>query len=456
MGSMGKDSSGTKGGRRGSMYFQGAEDVLNQGIISIMRSLTVRRPNQDMVAPPWDEDLTVLTADSEKNPGAVLGTVGARMSVQAATRDEIRGRNKAAGQKTSSEGTPTYLGGGAMQDDGTQGSIDPSDFRTQDSLTNAERAETRTDLFTSFRDAMKELKDKDPLWAMLVCLKLDLGCTPDGSMPDRKAQEILRIQAALPSSLSAQTPEFFLSRLGLADMKRGEADNELTRRVQAGGYWDRMKDLKGRTARRSSPSMPDGTPMKDRPADNAALAKEWDKFKATVRDAAGEAFKWIAKRMYELIAERNQDFARPVGQRAPTSWDMGRFLKAQFRPPLVKITESRPTRDEHEIKLEFKERQRSRGLSGETEDAYVTTKAWDILVKGNGISMIQVFPEGFEDNEFEFSIPSPKTCKVCGGSDDSCEACGGDGLALDASELRDLEYKLRNVLIRDQRKVGKG
>jgi len=44
---------------------------------------------------------------------------------------------------------------------------------------------------------------------------------------------------------------------------------------------------------------------------------------------------------------------------------------------------------------------------------------------------------------------------VCGGSDDSCEACGGDGLALDASELRDLEYKLRNVLIRDQRKVGK-
>jgi len=453
---------GSSGGRRGSVYFQGYEDILNQGVMSVMNSLTRRNPTKDMTAPEWDEDIKVLAADVENEPGAVLGSIGARMSHLSATRDEARARNKASGQASGSTAGPTFLGSGAMQDDGTQGNIDPSDRTDQGSLANAETSETRGQILTAFRRAMAELKDKDPLHAMLICMKLDLRCGQNG---DYISGDIFGSNFS-PHGSGIQTPESFFSRIGLADLARGEADHELTRRISP--HWDRLKDLKGKAGRRAAPTMSDGSPMKERPAGNPALAKEWDKFRATVRDAAGEAFKWIAKRVFEIMGDMNREYARPAGQRDPSSWDMARFLRAQFPPPTARVTESKPTAPsgsrlgmraaaagEHSIKLEFRERKKVRQSDGSTEEFYAPIKVWDILVQDDNISIFQSFPEGFEDNDFEFKMPEMEDC-TCGGSDETCDKCGGRGLFMDSSKLRDLEYRLRNLLIRDQRRVGKG
>jgi hypothetical protein len=451
MGSLGKGSDGTRGGRRGSVYFQGAEDVINQGVMSVMRSLTHRPVKQDMTAIEWKKELKVLNGTAV--PDEVLGSIGTRVS-KGAGRDEGRARKRASGLTGNSEDSPTFLSGGAMKDDGTQGSIDPKDYRSQDSLGASERGETRDALISAFRDAMRELKEMDPLWAMLVCLKMNLGCNSDGSMPPHKAEDLLKM--AMPDSQGNQSPEGFFSRIGLSGTAAGQADDQLTRKIQLGDYWDSLKDLKGKRGRRPSPKMADGSPMRERPTDNLALAKEWDKFKMTVKDSTQEAFKWLSKRMYELVAEYSPEFSRPAGHVSPSSWDLARFLRTQFRSPAANVTEKRPAKGEQEIKLEFKEKQRVRSLSGEMEDADVTTKAWDILVKDNSISIFQSYPEGFEDNEFEFEIPAPTTCPACGGSDDNCQTCGGDGMALDPAAIRKLEWDLRNLLIRSQRKVSRG
>jgi len=451
MGSLGKGSDGSKGGRRGSAYFQGAEDVINQGVMSIMKSLTHRTVRQDMTATEWDQNMKVL--NDKAGPDEVLGSINIRVS-KGAGRDEGRARKKSVGLSAKSKDSPIYLSGGAMQDDGTQASIDPKDYRSQDSLGASERGETRDALISAFRDAMHELKETDPLWAMLVCLKMNLGCNSDGSMPPHKAEDLLKM--AMPDSQGNQSPEGFFSRIGLSGTAAGQADDQLTRKLQLGDYWDSLKDLKGKRGRRPSPKMADGSPMRERPTDNLALAKEWDKFKMTVKDSAQEAFKWLSKRMYELVAEYSPEFSRPAGYVSASSWDLARFLRTQFRPPAANVTEKRPAKGEQEIKLEFKEKQRVRNLSGEMEDADVTTKAWDILVKDNSISIFQSHPEGFEDNEFEFEIPSLTACPACGGSDDNCTACGGDGMALDPAAIRKLEWDLRNLLIRNQRKVSRG
>jgi len=462
MGGFGKGTAGSKGGRRGSIYFQGAEDIMNLGVVSVMNSLTARRPNKEMVAPPWNEDLTVLSADAEKESEAILGSIGARMSGRFSTRDEARSRKRSSGLSSASEDAPTFLGSGATQEDGTQGNIDPSDRSDHGSLSNAEASETRNQIMTAFRRAMMELKDRDPLHAMLVCMKLDLGCSQNG---DYIRGDIFGSNFSSQGS-GPQTPEGFFSRMGLADLKRGEADDELAKRITP--HWNRLKDLKGKAGRRVAPTMPDGSPMTERPAGKPELANEWDKFKNTVRDAAGEAFKWIAKRVYEIMGDMNSDYARPAGQRDPSSWDMARFLKVQFPPPMAKVTESTPSvnpsssrgmmaraSDERSIRLEFREKRRVRQDDGSTEEVYAPMKVWDILVQGDDINIFQSFPEGFEDNDFEFKMPELDDCP-CRGSDETCDKCGGRGAFRNPAKLRELEYSIRNLLIRDQRRTGKG
>lgn len=421
--------------KRGSQDHQGPEDILNQGIASIFRSLTSREPNKDMTVPPWREKLEVLTNDPNENPDQIIGSLGARFSARNAGRDEKRGRNNAAGRSGDSAGGVTYLSAGAAQDDGTQSSIDPEDARTSDSITTMAGRDTRSEFIEAFQRAMAELKDLDPLWAMLACIRLGLHCSADGSMPRGSANAILGLVAASRGSAAGQTPENFLHRLGQGNMTSGESDQDLADKVS--GLWDGLKDFKkGRGARRSSPVLPDGTKItRANSRENAVNKKEWDKFVATVRDACGEAFKWLASRIHEIMGEGQT--AHTSGQTGPKNWDLGKFLRLNF--PEASIRETRPDPLEQEIKISFPSYDKASGRS------------FDILVKGPDISIIQ---DGFSD-EHEFQIPDLVRCPSCGGADRECELCHGGGLVIDPKALRKLEWDIRNLLLRSKRKSGR-
>lgn len=421
--------------KRGSQYHQGAEDILNQGVVSIFRSLTSRKPNKDMTVPSWDDDLRVLQEDPNENPDRIVGSLGARFSFRNAERDERRGSKKAAGQSGDSAGGVTYLSAGAAQDDGSQSSIDPEDAKSSDSITTMAGRDTRGEFLDAFQRAMAELKDFDPLWAMLACLKLGLHCNPDGSMPRGSANAMLGLVAAAKGSTASQTPENFLHRLGQGNMTSGESDQDLA--DKASGLWDRLKDLKkGKGARRSSPVLQDGTKItKANSRDNATNKKEWDKFVATVRDACGEAFKWLSAKVHEIMSEGQT--GHTSGQTGPKNWDLGKFLRLQF--PGASITENRPDPLEQEIKISFPSSDKS------------VARSFDILVKGPDISIIQ---DGFSD-EHELQIPDLVNCPSCGGADRDCELCHGGRLVIDPKALRKLEWDIRNLLVRNKRRSGK-
>jgi hypothetical protein len=430
MGGLGKDSTGIKGGRRGSQQFQGEEDILNTGIEGVVNSLTRRRPNQDGVAPPWD-DLKVLSGASI---GEIMGSIATRFRPQNISRDAIRDQKKAGGLSGSSTDTVQNLSGGAMQDDGTRGSIDPSDTRSSDSLTNAVRSTATQEIMEAFKKAMAELKDMDPLWAMLVCLRYELGCSNDGSMPPLGAQRLLAMASGSGSIGLTQTPENFFKRMATVGMpSQGAADDMLAQKVQENNYWNLLKDRKSVRKgglRRMAPTI--------RSKEEAKTKEElddWKKFVHTVRDAAGEGESWLWRRVNELMA---QSGAQAAGQVDHRSWDITRFLRRNFRGATMQVSNPAPT--EQSIKISF---------PASTGNA---PKSYDILVTDN--KYISIVQEGFDDME-ELEIPDLIRCPYCDGSSGKCSECDGDGLMVDPKAISKLEYELRQVFTRSKRNVGK-
>jgi hypothetical protein len=351
------------------------------------------------------------------------------MNPVAAIRDSNRQRKKTAGLSGSSEEGPQYLGSGATQDDGSQASIDVADARSSDSLTTAARSEATQQIVSSFAKAMSELKDEDPLWAMLVCLRLDLGCAQNGTMPERNAERLLRVSVA--SDKEIKTPENFWAKLGVGQ-NRGDSERafqELTKRIQDGNFWDALKDKKGRK-RRSAPRMPDGSVMSEMPSD-PKLAAEWNKFKNTVRDALGEAFKWLSKRMNEIIGEESRVASK--GQTGPKDWSLLMFLKRSFSNASVKVERSMPDKGVQDVSVKFPD-----------------GKSFLIWTQWQEISVEQ---EGFEE-ELSLEIPDIVPCSDCGGRDENCPTCHGQKMIIDPNAIRAMEWKLYNFLIRDRRRTS--
>lgn len=427
MGSAGKGVAGSKGGRRGSVYFQGYEDIMNQGVISIMRSLTERKPTKDMSAPAWNDDLTVLTADTSTEPDAVLGSIGARMTALNATRDEARARNKTSGQAPSSTEGPSFLGSGAMQDDGTQGSIDPSDLKARDSLSTQAHRETRSEIVGAFSKAMEDLKAHDPLLALLACVWLDLNCRRDGSMPPESASKII---SAVSLTSGARTAENFFSRLGIAKdtASSEEADWEMVARV-------RQQNIRGATRLKEIPT-----------GEVSRTDSNWLKYKNTLRDAKNDALRWLANRMAEVLASQSDDPA--LGQEGPTTWNATRFLSRAYAPQIrsgtVRVEAQGSPQTEQTIKVKFFDDSRRKLL-----------KSYDMIVQygNNSLSFFQDYPEGFEQNDFDFSIPNEKACPFCDGSGSGCQSCDESGKVVDSKGLINMERLILDRMARSQRRA---
>lgn len=424
---LGKGASGTKGGRRGSEHFQGEEDILSLGIESLINSLTRRKPNQDGSVPEW-QDLMTLSGTSVPE---IMGSIATRFRTQNISRDAIRDQKKAGGLSGSSSDSVQHLGSGAKQDDGSIGSIDPADTKTSDSLTAAANSTTTSEILDAFKRAMAEIKQIDPLWAMLICSRYELNCGPDGSMPDASAGRLLTLLTGAGSIGLTQTPENFFKRMASSGMKQGVEEDLLAQKAQR--YWDLLKDkkaVKKGGLRRSAPTI-----SRKEDAKTKVEADDWDKFKHTVRDACGEAESWLWRRMNELMSETGAKTAGQIGHR---TWDILKFLRSNFRGATVQA--SKPAPDEISVKVSF------------PASAGNSAKTYDILVTDN--KHISIMQDGFEDED-EFEIPEPVRCPYCDGIQKGCMECEGEGLILDPKAISKLEYEIRQVLARSRRNVKK-
>lgn len=430
MPSMSGGVAGAKG-RRGSTSIQSEEGFFSQGVLSIMRSLTERPPKG------W-KSITALSADLKKNPDKVIGSLMPRFS-RKATKDEERARRKTAGQSVNSSDEVQFTSGGARQEDGSRSEIEGV-AKTREVSSGIADAEAMKEFLDAFEKAMADLKNRDPLWAMLVCLTFNLNCAPNGSMPASSIEVIKQMvqHSGTKGQNIRQTPENFLLDLSRGDEATHQKEtDELARKVQAGDFWDSLKDLKGGQggARRTSPKSADGNKMKQMPT-NPKEAEEWKKFMHTVQDARSKALRWLAYRIYEI--KEIEGRRKSTGMVSPKVWDIGRFLRRQY--PGASIVENRPAEGEQEIKISFP-----------SPDSSKPSASFDILVKWENISIIQ---DGFDEDD-EFQIPDLVKCPECDGDNTNCELCGGGGRVVDPSALRRLEWDIRQVLTRGQRKAKK-
>ena len=437
MGSLGKDSAGTKGGRRGSQDFQGAEDILSQGIEGVMKMLTRRKPERDGVAPPW-KDIKVLSGSTVPE---IMGSIAVRFRPPNISRDSKRDRSKAGGQSGSSSGNVQNLGDGATQDDGTRGSIDPADAKASDSLSSDVAVETNREMGEAFKKSMHDLKVRDPLLAMLVCLRMGLGCHRDGNMPDTSVSAFMTLASGVGGFKSTQTPENFLSRLGQGDNPSSKMDEDLVVAIQGGNYWDSLKKT---TRFASSPKDESGALILQKPQVSSPHRKTWEKFVATARDAKNEAMKWLAKRMYELMGEDSHE--RSQGQTGPTSWSMSRLLKNRFGRS-AEIKETNHGRGVSSIVISF--------IEGRKVSKYFEIEATPASVSITG----PVYPEKMKSGaqsiedipDIDFEMPDLVECPKCGGSDSDCSVCDGTKAVIDPKALREMEFKILDHMIRGTR-----
>jgi len=409
-------------GKRGSRDFQDKNDILSNTIVGLLSSLGTRSPNGE-----WNSDLKVLSADP-KNPNEILGSVGARMTQYTAARDERRQSKRAAGMSGDQEGSPQYLGAGAMQDDGSQASIDVSDASSTDSLSQSVRTEFRDSVLDGFKKAMADLKAHDPFFAVLACVWLDLNCSRDGSMPAVSASKILSVSIKDPAS-GIQTTRAYLNKLGLAASARSadEADWEFVKRIKD-------QNIVGVTRVKAIP-----------PGEISRSDPTWQKYMAALRDVKGDAIEELGKLWAAAMIQQSTDPA--LGQENSISWNAGRFLRIAYgqkiRAGLVRVQAQGSPEGEQNIKIEF------------WGDRNTLSRSYDMLVqyKSNHISFFQEHPEGFESNDFDFEIPAAINCPACNGRGRGCEECEGRGRVMNSKALIELERNILDRLARNQRKV---
>lgn len=421
------------GGRRGSIHVTDWPDVLNTGIESVLDSLKTREPTKKGEAPPW-KDINLLSKDTV---GQIMGSIATRFRPQNITRKAARERRKAAGMSGSSTDAVQHLSGGAMQDDGSQASIDAADTRTRDSLSNAVNSSLTEEILDAFRKSMADVRQVDPLWAMLICARYELNCTGDGRMPDASANRLLSLLSGAGSMGMTQTPENFFKRLASVGMPSQNAEEQLLAQ-KALTFWDALKDMKRQSKSAQRGGARRNAPVFQSPTKKPTTKEEmddWKKFVHTVRDACGEGEKILWSRMSELLSDSGH---RTPGQVSHKDWDILKFLKLNFRG--ARIESSSPAPGEQNVKISF------------PASAGNSAKTYDILVTNNkDISVVQ---DGFDDME-EFEIPDPVTCPKCKGMSPNCTECEGDGMVLNTKSISELEWKLRQWLSRGHRNAKK-
>lgn len=414
----------------GSQYFQDATEILSDVVSKLIGSLSERKVNQDLSAPAWESDLVFMNADPEKDPDAIIGSLGVRFRPQNVIRDVVRQDNKASAQAPGSSERAKRLSQGAMGDDGVQSSIDPEDTRTKDSLSTATASEAAGKMIEAFKQAMKDLGKSNPIHATIACLWFNLDCAPDGTPAENNVHELM--SAAGGQTMSSRiTPDQFINKLGLEthvqDKVRGRSGMAGWKLVEliVKKNLPRTGNLKLRPEGNMPSVLPTYTMVRNNPESISQEQMKWWNFYNTVNDAKDKALIFISRRMNEIMVDQSDDLA--VGQESAHSWSLAKFLKASYRDQIGSrhaFVDSRRDGPTEEATIHFYSTDRKK-----------VVRSFRLTSNGIKVSVAQTNPPGFESNVFNFSMPE-----------------ASPGQPMDSRGLMRMEFKLKERLDKTQRK----
>lgn len=458
-------------------------DVLSTGLRINMRMLNRREVNNNLVARPWNDDLNILTidVDNEENAKKIINTIKSPISTpERAMRDERREERKASGlapgssavftcsdcghkraaasslvgtrmkcPKCGAEGTVKQGASvvshdaGIAGDDGTMTSMDPVDTRTSDSLTTAATEETAKELVDAFRQAMAELKEKDPSLAILACLWLGIhGQTPsrcsmpDGSVPDQQAANRFREAARGISISSRDAPALFLRKIGLDVMKAGDGRGKSGR-----ANWELVRLIK--TNNIPAVDKLGGMPPGDLPPNwvpnytqrhlfDANQQLWWKYMNRVVDTLSKKSLPFIMRRMSEILAEKDPA-QKPKGWESPCSWSITKFLKETFRESIrsgtISISGTNPI-----IVVFYNQNRKGKEI-----------RSYTITTSGREIKIAQ---KGWDDEVFSYEAPNYNVkCPRCNGVGRGCSECEGCGSTMDRIKVLNTERDIHARLV---------
>lgn len=452
------------GGRSRKGELVSRDAYLDDYLVAALEALTTRPVSREQgVARAWAKPPMLTTPEESKLSlsswaDKIIGGAIRRIGYEA-WKKEMKGRPGETNdfsdepEQTSSRPSLRSIHAGRREDDGSRGSLDPKDYRSSTSVGEIASEERRKKILEAFTSAMEEIAREDRLQAMLICIRLGLGCDAQGNMPEKNAQMILMLMpdeniedkdSDKIKRKATATPESFFASLGVASAVGGKdaANQEMIKQIQALDAWD---TLKGTNRRKMSPRKPDGSLMLDRPNDPAG-AKEWDSFMMTVVDAMMEAFKKLAEKMNRRLAA--SEYSITSGRMEPSEsdserWDLRRFLRAAFPDARIESV-GKSTR------LTFLD-------SGGKPKFY-----WDIFQgetkgsKSRTIKYLTLFQDSAPDDKEEIIIPQPVKCERCEGEDENCPDCMGWGYTLDIPKIIEMERQLINILPRQKNRQSRG
>jgi DNA-directed RNA polymerase subunit M/transcription elongation factor TFIIS len=459
--------------------------ILTTGLEINMKKLQSRHVNQNGTAQPWNEDLTVISKEigNEEEAKHVINSIKSPISnSDRATRDERRQERKAAGLAPSSgsvftcsdcghtrsvenrhAGTrmkcPKCQGEGLVQrgagvvshdagakaEDGTVTGMDPVDSKSRDSLTTAAAAETNKEMMEAFREAMKELAQEDASKATLTCLWLGLHgkdhskcVNPDAPISDEAVKEVISNLYSANLSDRKKAAEAF-DKIGLNNMSPGTGWGQTGR-----ARWEFIKLIKSKNIPpvgvfRGMPSgdiPPNWTPNYQKRHEFTPDQQSWWRWMNSVFNTLSkQCLPSIAKRMHEIMAERQTDI-KPKGWQSPCSWSLSKFLKVTFSPSIR--NGSIVLQGENPIRMTVYAVSKSR----KTLREYVISAS-------NQQVKVDLIDGGEEKYSQSFPLPSlAVTCPKCGGSTRGCSECEEcRGRVMDRIGFLKLERDIHDILV---------
>lgn len=439
---------------------------LSDAIDAYLESLTRRDVNKQKGARDWGSASIMQGPSPSENETSwakrLINTIKTRIKHEAPKRE---GRSKSlstgAEQGSDAEGSSgrlVSLQAGKPEDDGTRGSIDPSDFRGRTSDREIMQDERRNKILDAFLHAMKKIRQEDGLLAMIMCVRFGLDCSPTGDMSSdanaarndimnnvlgRFASETEGEQGSAQASAKLQTPEGFLATIGVgSQVGQSEiANQKMVERLQELNAWDSL----GSKRRGESPKVADGKPMTRRPIGDPEGAKKWDAFVRTVVDAMGEAFKKLARYMHEYLTSNSESIVSGRVQNSEVEaerWDLIRFLKGAFPKSSTKVEGN-----DRKVRVTFL--RDDGGVKHVWDIDVVQVKSSKSFMPNKYLVMTQ---DGFPEDSHEMLIPPPIKCNRCGGENERCPSCMGWGYVLDIPKIVEMERELFNLLPRQKRK----
>jgi hypothetical protein len=424
-----------------------ADDIVTTEVLRAIEQITKREVLKDGTVDPWDEDTNAfqMKIKDEDSASHLLNSLKSSTSHGSFKRDKDRDDYKAAATSPSSKNAPVSMDAPIAGSDGETTTMAVADVRSRDSLSNSVERESASVTMEAFKQAMLELKQQHPDWAVLVCLWLGLQdppslCAQKGG--ELGSQAIGRIRDAMMgvSLNSREARTLALKRMG---------QNNLIGRTGrgAGGIadWELIKAIKKNIPNPSGvmKDMPPGDPppnwtpiYSQQHTFDEQQKKWWDYTGKVVHNLNTKALPFVWDRMSQIAAEKNEG-EPPLGQESPCSWSLEKFLKKTFADQIrsggAAIEGSSPS-----WKLVWRH-----------ADANARRKSGNIAIASFSMTLqeggVRIARDGWENDHRFFKIPLFK-CPKCRGVGEECPACEGCGSVMNRLETLKMEREIHAVL----------